>query len=102
MHSSEVVISQRIVGADPERDIKELPRGGEVAMTRVVVTERVVVFERVRVDGERTSVVINPRVRAAAAIERNYARAQDFLDLEGRLVSSIDAVLDARERDLCV
>ena len=31
----------------------------------------------------------------AAAIERNYARAQDFLDLEGRLVSSIDAALDA-------
>ena len=30
----------------------------------------------------------------AAAIERNYARAQDFLDLEGRLVSSIDAALD--------
>ena len=38
----------------------------------------------------------------AAAIERNYARAQDFLDLEGRLVSVIDAALDARERDLCV
>ena len=32
----------------------------------------------------------------AAAIERNYARAQDFLDLEGRLVSSIDAALDTR------
>jgi len=32
----------------------------------------------------------------AAAIERNYARAQDFLDLEGRLVSSIDAALEAR------
>ena len=32
----------------------------------------------------------------AAAIERNYARAQDFLDLEGRLVSVIDAALDAR------
>ena len=32
----------------------------------------------------------------AAAIERNYARAQDFLDLEGRLVSGIDAALDAR------
>ena len=31
----------------------------------------------------------------AAAIERNYARAQDFLDLEGRLVSVIDAALDA-------
>jgi len=30
----------------------------------------------------------------AAAIERNYARAQDFLDLEGRLVSVIDAALD--------
>ena len=32
----------------------------------------------------------------AAAIERNYARAQDFLDLEGRLVSVIDAALDTR------
>ena len=33
---------------------------------------------------------------SAEAIERNYARAQDFLDLEGRLVSVIDAALDTR------
>jgi len=32
----------------------------------------------------------------AAAVERNFARAQDFLDLEGRLVRSVEAALDAR------
>ena len=37
-----------------------------------------------------------PHADLAAAVERNFARAQDFLDLEGRLVRSVEAALDAR------
>ena len=61
-------------------------------------------FQDVDSDGDTVPDAIEAHVAAvgraldapppAEAIERNYARAQDFLDLEGRLVSAIDAALD--------